>query len=292
MTQQVLITGATGQLGKAVVEFLLKKGVPAAQVHVLVRDKNKAAELEQAGVSLHYGDYDDYASLVKAFSGIDKLLLVSGNDFAKRAQQQYNAVKAAKEAGVKHILYTSFDRRNETASSPISFVAKTHLDTEEQVRQTGIPYTILRNGLYMDMLPIFAGEQVLQNGIYFPADEGRTAFATRSNMAEAAANILASEGHENKEYVFANTANYSFGEVAEVISGITGKPVTYTGPAYNAYVETVTGAGMPNEYATMFGAFGEAIRQGEFENTSSDLEKILGRAPVTLKEYLAEVYGK
>lgn len=291
MTQQLLVTGATGHLGKATIEFLLKKGIPAGNIHALVRDETKAAELGKTGIHLKYGNYDDYASLVKAFIGIDKLLLVSGNDITGRLQQQINAVNAAKEAGVKHILYTSFIRKNETETSPISFVAQSHIVTEKHILSSGLNYTILKNGIYTDMLPVFFGEKALETGIYFPAGEGRAAYATRSNMAEVAANILAGEGHENKIYTIANTGNYSIRDAAQTLTELTGKNITYTSPSFETYVETATGAGMPAEYANMFAAFAEAIRQEEFESKETDMERLLGRQPDTLKDYLKGVYS-
>src|SRR5690606_12263053 len=108
----------------------LNKGIAANTISALVRDEAKASDLKQKGLNLKIGDYDNYDSLLAAFQGIDKLLLVSGTDLANRSKQQLNAVKAAKEAGVKHILYTSFERKNETENSPIAFLAQSHIDTD------------------------------------------------------------------------------------------------------------------------------------------------------------------
>jgi NAD(P)H dehydrogenase (quinone) len=288
----ILITGATGHFGSAAIDFLLQKGIAPASIAALIRDEAKAASLKEKGVTICKGDYDDYASLLQAFTGIDKLLLVSGSDIANRAAQQANAVKAAKEAGVKYILYTSFERKNETAASPIAFVAKAHIETEQLIKATGISYTIFRNNLYTDYVPIFIGEKVFDTGVYWPAGNAKGAFASRTDMAEAAANVLITNGHEGKEYSIANTENVTFQQVAAILSDIAGKNIPYTSPLPDEYKATLTAAGVPEMYVNMFAAFAEAIKQGEFDSNASDLEKLLGRKPQSIAEFLTQFYKK
>ncbi|WP_035141324.1 SDR family oxidoreductase [Flavobacterium daejeonense] len=292
MSAKILITGATGNFGKLTIDFLLKKGIPATAISALVRDESKASDLQEKGISLKKGDYNNYDSLVTAFQGIDKLLLVSGTDLANRSVQQLNAVKAAKEAGVKHIVYTSFERKNETETSPITFLAQSHIDTDKAIKASGIAYTIFRNNLYLEVLPMFMGEKVLETGIYFPAGEGKAAYVSRTDLAEAAANVLSSEGHENIEYATNNVKNYSFQEIAETLSKITSKEISYFSPTTDEYAETLKNAGVPGEYIGMFAGFAEAIKQGEFNADTSDLEKLLGRKPVSLNDFLKQVYFK
>lgn len=287
----ILVTGATGNLGKSTIDFLLKKGFSSTDIVALVRDEEKAADLKSKGITLRIGDYDQYNQLVKAFAGVDKLLLVSGSDIANRAKQQENAVKAAKEAGVKHILYTSFERKNETETSPISFVASSHISTEHLIRKSGMAYTIFRNNLYMDVLPWFFGENVIETGVFLPAGDTKAALTLRDDMAEAVANVLMAEGHANKEYSFSNTENVSIGEVAKALSEVVGKEIPYVSPSTEVYVETLTNANVPAEFVGMFAGFSEAIKQGEFEVESSDFENILGRKPTSVKQYLSMVYG-
>lgn len=287
----ILITGATGHFGKATIDFLIKKGIPADNLAALVRDEAKAGELKSKGVQLKVGDYDDAQSLLEAFRGVDKLLLVSGTDILKRTKQQEQVVHAARQAGVRHIAYTSFDRKNETETSPIALVAKAHIDTERQIKSSGMAYTIFRNNIYADMIPLFLGEQVPITEVFFPAGEGTIAFATRSDMAEAAAQVLASEGHENKEYVLANTESVSFAEIAQILSGIFGKDIPYVNPSQEAFTDALTQAGVPAEIIGMSAGFAAAMKQGEFSATSTDLEKLLGRKPTSVKEYLTAVYS-
>lgn len=286
----ILVTGATGNYGKATIDFLLKKGISANSISALVRDVTKAEDLKTKGINIKIGDYDNYASLVEAFKGVDKLLLVSGTDVVNRGKQQVNAVNAAKEAGVKHIVYTSFERKNDTETSPIAFLAKSHIETEKQIKASGMAYTILKNNLYFDALPMFFGEQVLTTGIFLPAGDTKSAFALRNDMAEATANILTSQGHENKVYSFSNSEHVSIQDIAKDLTEIVGKEVNYVSPPQAVYVEALTKANVPSEYIGMFSGFAEAIKQGEFAAEKSDLENLLGRKPTTAKSFLKEIY--
>ena len=285
----ILITGATGALGKATINSLLEKGHPAQNIIALVRDEAKAADLKAQGVIIRTGDYDNYDSLVAALKGAEKVLLVSGSDVVKRGAQHENVVKAAKAAGVKHILYTSFHRKNETETSPIAFVAQSHIHTENIIKSSGLAYTILRNNIYLDMLPAFLGK-VLETGVFFPAGDAKSAFASRNDMAEATASVLAGQGHENKEYYLSNTENISFSDVADILSSITGKTISYLNPDSATYQKTLTEAGVPAEYIGFFAGFAEAAKQGEFTSSYTDLERLLGRKPTSAKEFLTSVY--
>ncbi len=285
----ILITGATGQLGNATINFLLSK-VPEKEIAALVRDEKKAASLKSRGVEIRIGDYDNYDSLLKAFAGVDKLFFVSGNDVPNRLKQHRNVVDAAKQAGVGHIFYTSFTRKNESATNPLGVLASSHIETERLIKESGLDYTIMLNGLYADALPMFFGEKVLETGIVFPAGDGKAAFTSRLDIAEAAANLLTTEGHQNKIYEISNTENYSFADAASILSELSGKAISYSSPAPEAYAGTLSGAGVPVEFIQMFTAFAEAIKQGEFFSSTSDLQKILGRQPVDLKGYLKTIF--
>lgn len=287
----LLITGATGNFGRATIDFLLQKGVPAAAISALVRDETKAAALAAKGIQLRIGSYDSYPSLVSAFQGVDKLLLISGTDIFSRSAQHANVVQAAQNAGVKHIFYTSVERRNETATSPMALVANSHLETEKAIKASGLAYTFFRNNVYLDVLPRFFGERVLETGIFLPAGDTKSAFALRREMAEAVANVLAGEGHENKAYSLGNSENVSFAEMAEALSQATGKDVRYTSPSVETFTATLTRAGLPVNYVNGVARFSEGVRQGEFEVANQDLEQLLGRKPTTAKEFLQQVYA-
>lgn len=287
----ILVTGATGHFGKATIQHLLKKGVAAKEIKALVRDESKATDLKEQGINIIKGDYDDYNSLVKAFVGIDKLLFVSGSDINKRGPQQLAVVKAAKEANVPYILYTSFERSTEDGSSAVAFIADTHLATEKAIKESGIAYTFFRNNLYTDFIPMFIGDKVLETGVYWPSGEGKLSAAVRDEMAEAAANVLTSEGHEGKEYIISAEENVSFGDVAGFISKATGKNVAFASPAQEEYKSTLTAVGVPPEYVNMFAGFAQAIKDGEFETSRHDLSTLLGRKATSVEAYLTKQYA-
>ena len=286
----ILITGATGQLGKATIDFLIQKGIAANQISALARSGEKAADLSAKGIKIKIGDYLDYSSLVAAFNGVEKLFFISGSELGTRVEQHRNAINAAKEAGVKHIIYTSGFRKNETDTSPVAFLIRQHSETEKFIRASGISYTFLLNGLYADVLPGFLGENVFETGIFLPAGNGKAAFTVRLDIAEAAANILLTTGHENKDYVFTNTENTGLNEIASFLGELSGKQVRYLNPSKAEYLETVMKAGLPQEYAEMIVSFSEAIEQGEFEAEDTDLERLLGRKPTSIFNYLKQVY--
>ncbi|WP_184548155.1 SDR family oxidoreductase [Mucilaginibacter sp. FT3.2] len=287
----ILITGATGGLGNATIESLLKKGFQPNEITALVRDENKAADLKNKGVQIKIGNYNDYDSLKAALLGVDKLLLVSSNEMVDRLVQHKNVIDAAIENGVKHIVYTGIDIQN-YATTAIPYVSQIHKNTADYLQEVGIPYTILDNTLYADSIGLFSGETFLETGVFFPAGDGKLPWVPKAEMGEAAAVVLTTPGHEDKNYaITANTA-YSFGEIAEMVSEITGKEVKYLNPDADTYVEGLVNAGVPKEIASFLAGFGIAIGNGEFDTNRTDLEKLLGRKPTELKEYLAGVYGK
>lgn len=289
--KKIIITGASGQLGKSVAQFLANK-TDVSNVAVLARNAESVADLKDLGIEVRIGDYNDYESLKTAFAGIDKVYLVSGNDIENRAQQQLNVVNAAKEAGVDHVVYTSFQRVNETETSPIAFVAQSHLSTENALKASGLNYTILKHNLYMDLLPWFVGEKVAETKtIFLPAGQGKTAFVLRSELAEAGANVLLQDGHENKTYNFDGAEAISYEDVASDLSATLGGKINYVATDAETFGKELSGAGVPAEVIGMLSGFNLAIAAGEFNNTSRDTETLLGRKPTSATDYLKSVYG-
>lgn len=288
----ILVTGATGHFGNAAIKSLLEKGVRADEILALVRNESTADDIKKQGIKVLVGDYNNYPSLVNAFTGVEKLLFVSGSDIVKRILQHENVINAAKEAGVKHIVYTSFQRKDESETSPLWIVAQSHILTEKRLKESGIDYTILKNNLYMDFLPGFIGEKVLETGIlYVPAESGKVSAVLRIEMAEAAATILSSPGHEGKEYDFTNTEAVSYQEIAETISEISGKKITYISPSIQDYGNALTNAGVPAEVVGIFSSFAIAQAKGELDVESSDLENLLGRKPLSVRNFLSSSYS-
>lgn len=288
--KKVLITGATGNYGYAVIEAFIKKGVDKKNIYAMARDEAKASLLTPLGINVVFGDYNDYNSMVKAFSGIDKLLFVSSGEMKNRSIQHKQVVKAAKKASVKHILYTSQIHETDDPKSPMKFVMKSHLATEIAIMKSGMYFTILRNGLYLDMLSLFLGKNVIENGIYLPAGNGKIAFTLRNEMAEVAANILNSDGHKDKIYDVAGKA-VSFLEVAAMIYHITNKNITYVSPDIETFINTAVGSGIPKEYAKMIGGFSLAAKQGELAGLNSKMEELLERKPTSVEDFLVKMYA-
>lgn len=290
--EKILVTGASGHLGNEIANLLLAI-VPATNLSVLVRDPAKVEDLRKKGVRVLQGDYSNYNSLVQAFSGIDKLMFVSSNDLANRLSQHTNVIKAAAEAKIKHIVFTSFQRKNETSTSPIYFLTGEYVASEKMLAASGVTYTILKNGLYTDFLPMMLGEKVLETGtIYIPAGTGKAAYTLRSDLAAGAVAILTSKGHENKTYEFCADKAYTFEEVAAVLSHVAGKPVRYISPTQDEYKKTLLEAGVPGPFVNLIAGSADAIKQGEFEKTDNTLSQLIGRKCTDLETFLAGVYKK
>jgi NAD(P)H dehydrogenase (quinone) len=287
----ILVTGATGHFGNAALQTLLKKGIPASKITALVRDEKKAGDLKNQGITVKTGNYDDYESLEKAFEGVDKLLFISSNDPEHGLDQHKNVLNAAKKNNVGHIVYTSQETRNGKHTS-IPFVIGIHKATADLIINSGITYTILNNTLYADSIDKFIGENYLETGIFFPAGDGKIPFMPRAEMAEAAAEVLAGTGHEHKIYSIAGEKAYSFDDIAELLSAIKGKKITYHKPDANTFIDTVVNAGVPKELASFLGSFGDGMANGEFDTQRSDVKHLIGRKPMELEEFLKITYGK
>jgi NAD(P)H dehydrogenase (quinone) len=291
---KIMVTGATGRLGKQAVEALLEK-IDARNISVLVRESSKADKLQAQGVNVFIGDYNDYVSLVAAFAGIEKLYLISSNDLENRLAQHQNVINAAKEASVKHIIYTSFQRKTETPGSSLSVVSQSHLDTEAAIVSSGLTYTILKHALYADIIPDFAGGQLLKNQtLLFPAGQGKTAFATSEDMAAGGAAVLLEDvsRFNNKAIDIAGSQAISWAEIADIISEITGKQIRYLSPEISFYKEALTQAQVPPVFVNMLAGFAQATAEGEFDQVTGELESLIGRKPISAAEYLRTVYGK
>ena len=285
----LMITGATGHLGSAVLDHLLRS-LPASSLAALARTPEKLTRFAERGVSVRQGDYKDPASLRAAFADVDLLFFVSSGDVAGRTEQHHNVVAAAVAAGVKHVIYTSFQRKNDSPSSPIHFISESHLAAETALKSSGMVWTILKNGIYADGLPMFIGEKVLEHGIALPAGSGTTTFTVRADLALASANVLLGSGHEGKTYEFGAPAAYSYAEIAAMISRISGKNVGYRPLSVEEFRSMMTAAGVPAIYIGIIAGFSQAIEQGEFSSTESDLERFLGRPATALEDFLKSVY--
>jgi NAD(P)H dehydrogenase (quinone) len=277
----IVITGATGHLGRLVVESLLNRGVPAAGIVATGRRTEALADLAERGVVVRRADFDDEASLREAFAGADKLLLVSGSEVGQRARQHGNAISAAKAAGVQFIAYTSIAR----ADSSTLLLAAEHLATEQLLAETGVSHVLLRNGWYIEnytgQLPVY-----LEHGIAGAAGDGKVSAATRADYAEAAAAVLTGEGHAGAVYELGGEP-FTMTELASVVSAASGRTVTYTDLPLEQYQAVLVGAGLPEPVAAVYADGDRGVADGELLVEGNDLEKLIGRAPTPLADAVA-----
>ncbi|HET7002421.1 MAG TPA: SDR family oxidoreductase [Puia sp.] len=284
----LLVTGATGHLGSAVVSQLLKKTKPS-EISVLARDENKASALRTNGIDVRIGSYDDISSLDKAMQGIPKLLLISGNG-PNRLQQHKNVVNSAKKAGVAHIVYTSISIKN-MKTAAIRPIMESISQTEDIIKESGLQYTILRHTLYTGGTPLFGGEKILKTGIFLPTGDGKVPFALRREMGEAAANVLLQNGHENKTYEITGTMLHSYEDVARELSALSGQTVRYTDADPSVFATKIKDFGLPEIVNQIVEGFSADVKNHQFEKVTKDLENLLGRKPATLNASLKEIFN-
>ncbi|NJP31053.1 SDR family oxidoreductase [Micromonospora thermarum] len=273
----IVVTGATGHLGRLIVTSLLNRGVPADQVVALGRDTSRLADLAARGVTVRPADYNDPDSLRAAFAGATTLMFVSGNEVGRRVEQARNVVAAAKEAGVQLIAYTSIPR----ADTSSLLLAAEHRGTEQEIRASGLPHVFLRNSWYFEnylpQIPTY-----LEHGVAGAAGDGRISAAARADYAEAAALVLTTDGHAGRTYELGG-APFTMTEFAEELARQAGRPVGYTDLPVEKYTEVLVGAGLPQQYAEVLADGDRGAAAGELQ-VGDDLERLIGRRPTTLAE--------
>lgn len=280
----ILITGATGQLGRLIVEETLKR-VPAAQLAVSVRDAAKAADLAAKGIAVRTADYGRPETLTAAFAGINTLMLVSGDaDNATRIAQHRNAIAAAKAAGVQRIVYTSY--LDHDPASPFTFAA-VHADTEQVLRDSGLAWTILRPSTYADLL-VMNAQGAIANGAYATAaPTGKTSSIARADIARAAAAVLAETGHEGQVYELTGPEALGADAVAAIVARISGKPI----PVVPLTPEQLAGffretLGMPPFLVEALVGAQAAVEQGRMAKVTATVEQLTGRKPWSVEQVL------
>lgn len=278
----IVVTGATGHLGRLAVEALLERGVPAADVVATGRRTEALADLAERGVVVRTADYDDAASLEAAFAGADRLLLVSGSEVGQRVRQHGNAVAAARAAGVGFIAYTSIAH----ADTSTLLLAEEHRATEQLLAEAGVPHALLRNSWYTEnytaQLPVY-----LEHGITGAAGDGAVSAATRADYAGAAAAVVASDGHAGGVYELGG-APFTMTELARVVSAATGRTVTYTDLPVEQYQQVLVAAGLPEPVAAVLADGDRGVAAGELLVEGDDLAGLLGRAPTSLADAVAD----
>ncbi|MCL6603177.1 MAG: SDR family oxidoreductase [Paenibacillus sp.] len=284
---KILVTGATGKLGTKVVESLLKT-LPASKLVVSVRNPEKAAGLQAQGVEVRHGDFDLPETLETAFAGIDRLLIISADgDTETRIRQHTNAVAAAQRAQVGFIAYTSATNARESSL----FLAQVHSVTEEAIINTGIPYSFLRNNWYVENEIGGIQGALAGNPWVTSAGSGKAGWALREEYAEAAATVLAGNGHENTVYELSGKL-MTQEELVSAIESVSGKEIPVHQVDDVQYAEIMTSAGVPDFVIPILVGIQKGIREGALELESNDLEKLLGRPVTPIKEALTQIINE
>ncbi|MYN18097.1 NAD(P)H-binding protein [Rugamonas sp. FT107W] len=275
----IIVTGASGQLGRLVIARLLKT-VPAAQIVAAVRDVAKAADLAAQGVQVRRADYADPASLDAAFQGATKVLLISSSELGQRGPQHRNVVNAAVRANAGLLAYTSVLHAD---ASPLALAAE-HRDTEAAVRASGLPYTLLRNGWYVENYTGGLGAALAHGALAGGAGEGRIAAAARADYADAAAAVLTSAGPVQQVYELAGDQAFTLAELAAELSRQSGKQIPFHNLPQQDYREMLVSVGLPAPLADLIADSDAQAAKGALYDGSGALGKLIGRPTISLAD--------
>ncbi|QKV93337.1 SDR family oxidoreductase [Streptomyces sp. NA02950] len=283
---RIVVTGATGHLGRLVVEGLLEK-VPADRIVAVVRDPAKATALASRGVRLHRADYSEPHTLQGAFAAGDRVLLISGSEVGSRIPQHRAVIDAAREAGVALLAYTS------VLGAPTAdfALAEEHQVTERAITASGLPYVLLRNGWYHENYTENLGPVLEYGAVVGAAGEGRVASASRADYAAAAVAVLTGEGHAGTAYELSGDIAWSFAEYAAVVAERTGREIRYHPVSAEAYRSVLTGAGVPGPVADILVDADTAVARGRLAAAPGELSRLIGRPTTPLADAVTAALG-
>lgn len=270
------VTGATGQLGQLVVEQL-KKRRSNEEIVALARNLEKASGL---GVEVREFDYTKPEIMVESLKGIDHLLLISGSEFGQRAVQHTNVINAAKKAGVKWIVYTSLLRADSTGIN----IAGEHLESEKALKESGITYTILRNGWYSENYTMSIPGAMKGGAFLGSAKDGKISSAPRADYAEAAAIVLTDENYKNKTFELAGDSSYTLSDLASEVSKQSGESIPYKDIPEQEYANILKNIGLPEGMANAFASWDVNASKGDLYCDTNHLADILGRPTTPIAE--------
>ncbi|MFI1939331.1 SDR family oxidoreductase [Streptomyces purpureus] len=275
----IVVTGATGQLGRLVIDELLAT-VPAHRVAAVVRNKEKAADLAGRGVELRVADYSRPETLADAFEAGDRVLLISGSEVGQRVAQHAAVIAAATAAGVAQLAYTGILGGPEADFR----LADEHKETERLILESGLPYTFLRNGWYTENYTEHLAPVLQHGAVVASAGEGRVASAPRADYAAAAAAALTGEGHLHQVYELSGDTAWSFAEYAAEVARLSGKEIAYQDVPAETHLSVLTGAGVPEAFAEVLVDVDAAVRRGALARRSGDLARLIGRPTTPVAE--------
>ncbi|HEY2057129.1 MAG TPA: NAD(P)H-binding protein [Amycolatopsis sp.] len=277
----IVITGATGQLGRLVVADLLAAGVAPDDVTAIARSKEKAAGL---GVHVHVGDYDQPETLEGAFGPGDRVLLISGPEAGRRVPQHTAVIDAAKAAGVAQLAYTGVFGGPKADFA----LADEHRVTEDLILASGLPYTFLRNNWYSDVYTAGLADTVARGAVTNSVPpEARIATASRADYAAAAAIVLRTEGHLNAAYELSGDQAWTFGEFAAEVARQSGKPVVHNSVSPEENTKILISVGLPEAFAEVLTGVDDAIGRGLLAGTPGDLSRLIGRPTTPIADSIA-----
>ncbi|MFZ2949697.1 MAG: SDR family oxidoreductase [Desulfuromonadaceae bacterium] len=283
----IVVTGASGQLGRLVIASLLKK-VPAKEIVAAVRNVEKARDLAESGVQVRYADYSKPASWDEALQGADKVLLISSSEIGQRANQHRTVIEAAKRSGVKLLAYTSVLH---AGTSPLGLAAE-HRDTEAFLHASGVPFVLLRNGWYTENYTAGVPAALAHGGVYGCAGDGRISSAARADYAEAAATVLTSDNQAGRVYELAGDTSYTLTELAGEISRQSGKDIGYANLPQSDYKDLLIKVGLPEVLAELLADSDTGASKGALFDDSRQLSTLIGRATTPLATAIAAMMLK
>lgn len=277
----IAVTGATGQLGQLVINELLATH-NAQDIVAIVRNPAKAQALAQKGVQVREADYGNSAALAQALQGVEKLLLISSSEVGQRAPQHRNIINAAKSAGVQLIAYTSLLHAD---TSPLGLRAE-HIETENDLAQSGIPFVLLRNGWYSENY-LASVPAALEHGAFIgSAGDGKIASASRQDYAAAAAKVLSLDNQAGKVYELAGDEAWTLTELAEKLSALTGKSVVYQNLSEADFAAALQNAGLPEGFARLLADSDVGASKGGLYDDSHQLSRLIGRPTTSIDDSL------
>jgi len=278
----IVVTGATGQLGRLVIQALLKTQ-PASEIVAAVRSPEKAADLAALGVQVRRADYNEPATLDAAFEGADKLLLISSSEIGRRAVQHRAAIEAAKRSGVELIGYTSVLHADTT---PLGLAAE-HRETEAALRASAVPFVLLRNGWYTENYTRSLAPALEHGAILGSAGNGKIASAARADYAEAAAIVMTRDGQAGRVYELAGDTAYTLADLAAEVTRQSGKKVEYRNLSEPEYKEALIEVGLPEAVAELLSDSDTGASKGALFDDGHQLSQLLGRSTTPLAAVVA-----
>lgn len=276
----IIVTGATGQLGRLVIDQLLAAHVPATDIAAVVRDQDKAADLAAHGVELRIADYSAPETLTGAFGPGDRVLLISGSEVGQRVAQHRAVIDAAQAAGVALLAYTGILGGPEADFR----LADEHKATERAILDSGLPYTFLRNGWYHENYTANLAPVLAHGAVVASAGEGRIASAARADYAAAAVAVLTGTGHENRTYELSGDVAWSLAEYAAEVARQSGKDIAYRNVPAEQHLAVLTGAGVPEPMAEILVDVDAAVERGLLAGRGDDLTRLIGRPATPVAE--------